>query len=254
MRARLQKKAEASWIITYKCVKAKQGCPFELQLRHAAGSSTVEVWEMEKHQGHDPCSPDERAQLKMDPEVEVLVRLLLECGVKPYQAWWRVTAQRGTQGLPSGGSLLAASDARFSLTLGQVYAVRKKMQRDAGYGLTSDAAAVAAQMEELGKRGWVRFYQPLKERSDGTGTASDGQPLVLIQREDGLHQPLMIVLQTQFQGVALGQLGGRVISSDAAYGTNGPNFPLQAATVRCCFAACQIDAGRLASIRSDQFK
>lgn len=231
IRERLQKKSEASWSVTYKCTKAKHSCPFELQLRHTAGSSTVEAWEMEKHQGHDPCSPEERAQLKMDPTVEALVHVLLECGVKPYQVWWRVTAQGSRMGLPASGSLAAASDARFSITLGQVYAVQKKMRRDAGYGLTSDAAAVAAQMEELQKKGWVLFYQPLRERCDGTGTASGGQPLVLIQREDGWHQPLIIILQTDFQGVALGQLGGRVIFSDSAYGTNKPNFPLQAGTV-----------------------
>jgi hypothetical protein len=201
MRERLQHKADGKWTVTYKCSRAgKCGCPFELQLRHAKGSSSVEVWEMETHQGHDPASAAERAQLKMDPKVQEMVELLLSGGLKPYRVWFTVHAEQTRMGTASSGSLEAASDARFNITLEQVYAVRKQMQRAAGYGLTSDAAAVAAQMEELSKLGCVSFFQPMQERCDsGSGISSDGQALVRIQGEDGWHQPLIAILQTPFQ-------------------------------------------------------
>ena len=77
--------AESTWTIAYKCrSSAKCGCPFELQLWHASNSKTVEVWEMVKHQGHDPASAPDRAHLKMDGEVQQQVETLLVCGVKPY--------------------------------------------------------------------------------------------------------------------------------------------------------------------------
>lgn len=234
IRQRLQLKAENSWTIAYKCAQAgKCGCPFELQLRREKGSSTVEVWEMEKHQGHDPASAAERAQLKMDPQVQGMVELLLNCGVKPYRVWCTVNAEQARMGTGSGGSLEAASDARFNITLEQVYAVRKQLQRAAGYGLTSDAAAVAAQMEELSKHGCVSFFQPLLDRCDsGSGTTSNGQPAVRIQCEDGWHQPLVSILQTPFQKAMLAEFGQRLVFMDASGGTNKYGYPTYALMVR----------------------
>jgi hypothetical protein len=63
IRQRLQQKSEGNWTITFQCGSAtKCGCPFELQLRHSRGSATVEVWEVERHQNHNPDSAEERAQ------------------------------------------------------------------------------------------------------------------------------------------------------------------------------------------------
>lgn len=235
IRQRLQDKAEGKWTMTYKCGRAaKCGCPFELQLRHAKGSPTVEVWEVERHQNHDPSSAEERAKLQMDPEVKLHVELLLRCGVKPYMVWWQVTAGQLVAGKACTGSMAAASDARWSITLAQVYAVRKQLQRAEGYGLTSDAAAVAAQMAELAKLGVVRFYQPLKERCD-----SPSDDTVTIQCEDGLHQPLIVILQTPFQQRMLAEFGKRLTFTDATGGTNKYGYPMQALMVRWQLAGGQ---------------
>ena len=188
------------------------------------------VWQTEAHQFHDPSSAADRAQLSMHPEVEALVMTLLECGMKPYNVWWQAHARQITLGSCPGGSLEAASDARWNITLQQVYAVRKKLQRREGYGLTSDAAAVAAQMEALSALGCVLHYQPLRERCDG-GSGATAQPRVTIQCEDGLHQPLMIVLQTPFQARMLARFGGRLAFMDATGGTNRYGYMMQGMVV-----------------------
>lgn len=230
IRARLREMAQGGWTIKYTCARAaKCGCPFALELRHAAGSNTVEVWQTKQHQFHDPTAASERAQLKMDQQVQQLVETLLECGVKPYRVWWQVHAQHIGSGAATGGSLETASDARYNITLSQVYAVRKQLQRRAGYGLTTDAAAVAAQMAELSRLQICRFYQPLKERCDGAG--SSNQPQVTIQCEDGQHQPLIIILQTPFQQRMLAQFGTRIAFMDATGGTNKYGYPLYALMV-----------------------
>jgi hypothetical protein len=242
IRQRLQSKAEGSWTITFRCGSAtKCGCPFELQLRHTRGSATVEVWEVERHQNHNPNSAEERAQLQMAPEVKGMVEMLLRCGVKPYNVWWQVTAGQLVAGSACTGSLGAASDARWSITLEQVYAVRKQLQRAEGYSLTSDATAVAAQMAELAKLGIVRFYQPLRERCDSASSDT-----VTIQCEDGLHQPLMIVLQTPFQQRMLAEFGRRLVFTDATGGTNKYGYPLQSMMVS--MAGCHAGHHNLQSV------
>lgn len=231
IQAALQRTLSGSWTIKYTCSKAAScRCPFQLELRHAKGSGKVAVWQTEGHQYHDPNSAADRAELPMHPDVEAVVMLLLEGGMKPYNVWWQVHAQHISVGTHPGGSLEAASDARWNITLPQVYAVRKKLQRRAGYGLTSDAAAVAAQMEALSELGCVLHYQPLRERCDGSGS-SGGPRRVTVQCEDGLHQPLMLVLQTPFQARMLAQFGGRLAFMDATGGTNRYGYQLQGMVV-----------------------
>lgn len=237
VRERLRQVADGSWTIKYTCSHAgKCGCPFALDLRHSPGSDTVAVWQTEQHQFHDPASAADRAKLKMDPEVQRLVELLLGSGVKPYNVWWQVHSSHIVAGEAPAGSLEAASDARYNITLQQVYAVRKQMQRQAGYGRTMDAAAVALQVQELSKLGVCGFYQPLKDRCDGTGSGLGAnmseQPLVTIQREDGLHQPLVMVLGTPFQQRMLAEFGHRITFMDATGGTNKYGYQLYALMVR----------------------
>ena len=86
------------------------------------------VWQTEGHQYHDPSSAADRAELPMHSEVEALVIVLLEGGMKPYNVWRQVHAGQISMGSQPGGSLEAASDARWNITLPQVYAVRKKLQ------------------------------------------------------------------------------------------------------------------------------
>lgn len=52
------------------------------------------------------------------------------------------------------------SNGRLFITKEQVKALAKRLQREAGFGLTTDERAVAAQMAVLAKEGSLGFYQP----------------------------------------------------------------------------------------------
>lgn len=203
VRERLRQKKDAGWTIKYTCARARQtGCPFALEFRHRPGASTVSVWATERHQFHDPTSADSLAHLKMAPEVEEQLRMLFAAGAKPYAAWMAVNCNFLQQ--QGDGTLRAVSNARYSITLEQVWALRKRWQRESGYGRTSDAKAVALQMQHYGQLGWVRRYEPYLE----------GQ------------QPLRICLQTGFQARCLAQFGGRLAFWDSTFGTNKYGYPL----------------------------
>lgn len=214
VRERLQQKKDAAWTIKYTCARARQtGCPFALEFRHTPGASTVSAWVTERHQFHDPASADSLAHLKMAPEVEDQLRLLFAGGAKSYAAWMAVNCTFLGQG---DGTLLGVSCARYSITLEQVWALRKRWQRESGYGRTTDAKAVALQMQHYGQLGWVRRYEPYLE----------GQ------------QPLRICLQTDFQARCLAQFGGRLVFWDSTFGTNKYGYPLSTLLVRALGVRC----------------
>lgn len=208
VRERLRQKKDAAWSMKYTCARGRHtGCPFALEFRHRAGASTVEVWVTERHQFHDPTSADSLSRLKMAPEVEESLRLLFTAGIKPYAAWIAVNCNfLHEQG---GGTLRAVSCARYSITLEQVWALRKRWQRESGYGRTSDAKAVALQMQDYMQQGWARRYEPYLE----------GQ------------QPLRVCLQTPFQARCLAEFGGRLAFWDSTFGTNKYGYPLSSLMV-----------------------
>jgi len=209
VRERLRQKKDAAWTIKYTCARARHtGCPFALEFRHRAGASTVDVWATERHHFHDPTSADSLAHLKMAPEVEEQLRLLFAAGAKPYASWVAVNCNNLVA--LGDGSLRAVSDARYSITLEQVWALRKRWQRESGYGRTSDAKAVALQMQQYRQLGWARRYEPYQE----------GQ------------QPLRVCLQTDFQARCLAQFGSRLAFWDSTFGTNMYGYPLSTLMVR----------------------
>ena len=180
------------------CAQAgKTGCPFALEFEHISDSDRVLVWQTEAHRFHDPSSAADHAKLGMHPAKRQTATALLRCGVKPLQVCNELNA------LDTSASLAQASNARHSIILAQVYALQKQLRRLAGYGLTSDAKAVAAQMEEYDKVGCVALWQPYRELGD-----------------DGQEQPLVIILQSPFQKRMLNEFGRRLVFLDATGGTN----------------------------------
>jgi hypothetical protein len=101
-----------------------------------------------------------------------------------------------------------------------VYALQKRLRRLAGYGITSDPKAVAAQMEEYRKVGCVAFWQPY------------------VQHADGQEQPLIIILQTPWQQRMLNEFGRRLVFLDATGGTNKYGYMAYALVVSWALA-CQ---------------
>ena len=181
----------------YQCAYAyKARCPFALEMRHSSGSDSVVVWQTEAHCFHDPLSAADRSQLSMDPALQGRAVELMRMGVKPFQVC------RELNGVNRSASLADASNARYSITLAQLYALQKKQRRLAGYGITSDPKAVAVQMEAYGKVGCVAFWQPYQQHGDGQ------------------EQPLIIVLQTPWQQRMLNEFGRRLVFLDATGGTN----------------------------------
>ena len=228
IRAGLHKAAQGSWTCKVVCSHSTAGCPFALEIRHPRNSEEVEVWQMEGHQLHDPASLTDLSKLRMDPSLEWYAMRLLSCGVAPQQVVTEINNQpfrpgaagsngigSGIDGIGGGGSLLAHfSNARHVVTKEQMYALQKRMRREAGFALTSDAQAVAALMAALIQEGCVPFYQPYKQ--------SSGQ-------QQG--QPLVIVLQTHFQKRMLDQFGRRLVFLDATGGTNKYGYPLYSTVV-----------------------
>ena len=222
IRDRLQQAAAGSWTLKYVCAQAgKTGCPFALECEHISGSDSVWVWQTEAHRFHDPDSATDHAKLGMHPTKRQMATALLRCGVKPLQVCNELNA------LDTSTSLAQASNARHSIILPQVYALQKQVRRQAGYGLTSDAKAVAAQMEEYDKLGCVAYWQPYRERGD-----------------HGPEQPLVIILQSPFQKRMLNEFGRRLVFLDATGGTNKYGYMTYALVVswRCC-ACCGQAAG-----------
>lgn len=212
----LQRAAAGSWKIVFVCARSTAcGCPYAIEFKHN-GDRTVMVTQAEAHQFHDPGSAEDKARLKMHPLLQTIGTLLLRLGVKPMQVCNEVNAEALRNGLLGslGSSLEQASNARASITLAQVKALAKALKRASGYGLTSDASAIAAQAEEYQRRDCMPFFQPYRARS-----------------EQGGEQPLIIILQTQFQRRMLGQFGCHMVFMDATYGTNKYGYPLYALTV-----------------------
>ena len=208
VRKGLRHKATGQWTIKYACARArKTGCPFALEFRHRPGASTVSVWVTEAHQFHDPGCADDLALLNMAPEVEEQLSLLLDAGVKPYAACLTINRKYAAQ--LEGGTLADVSNARWSIVPEQVRALFKRLRRSAGYGLTSDAKAVALQMAQYKEQGWVLRYEPYVEG----------------------RQPLRISLQTPFMARCLAQFGRRLAFWDTTFGTNLYGYPLSALVV-----------------------
>jgi hypothetical protein len=176
-------------------------------MRHSSGSDNVVVWQTEAHLFHDPLSAEDLGQLRMDPALEAKAEVLLRCGVKPGQVCRELNEV-------DSNAVGGASNARHSIIPAQVYALRQRLRRLAGYGVTSDPVAVATQMEEYSKVGCVAFWQPYKE-----GGA------------DSQDQPLIIILQAPFQQRMLNEFGRRLVFLDATGGTNKYGYMVYALVV-----------------------
>lgn len=214
--AALQRAAAGSWKMVFVCAHATTCCcPYAIEFKHNGGG-TVTVTQAEAHQFHDPSSAEDKARLKMHPFLHTIGTMLLRLGVKPMQVCNELNAEALREGLlgSQGSALQQASNARASITLAQVKAVAKQLKRALGYGLTGDASAIAAQLEEYKRHGCVPFFQPYRAKS-----------------EEGGEQPLIIILQTPFQQRMLGQFGCHLVFMDATYGTNKYGYPLYALTV-----------------------
>lgn len=214
---------------------AKCGCPFALEIKHCGGG-LVDVWQTEAHQFHDPASLADLSQLRMSPRAEAYASILLECGTPPVRVALLVNNMLikdgaalagGHDGSSGGGSASTEAgsngstgstlfaNARHFITKEQVKALLKRIQREAGFGLTTDERAVAAQMAVLDKEGCLGFYQPYKQGGeDGAGS-----------------QPLIIILQTRFQKRMLLAFGRRLSFLDATGGTNKYGYMLYAVVV-----------------------
>ena len=186
-------------------------CPFTLEFKHD-GTGTVSIWQSGSHQFHDPASATDRAALKLSPEVECQILLLLENGVRPLKIRY---AQYKPSNAPAS-SWLDFGDARFCPTLAQITALRKRMLRDQGLNLTSDPAALAATVPKLREAGCLGFYQPFEAPCTPGG---EGQALI-------------IIVQTPFQKRMLNEFGPRLVHLDATFGTNKYGYPLYARVVR----------------------
>lgn len=216
--AGLQRAAAGSWKIVFVCARARPtdcGCPYAIEFKHN-GNHTVTVTQTEAHHFHDPSSAEDKAKLKIHPLLHTIGTMALRLGVKPMQVCNELNATALRKGLlGSGGSALEqAGNARASITLAQVKALAKQLRRASGYGLTGDANAITAQLEEYARRGCVPFFQPYRASSGPAG-----------------EQPLIIILQTPFQQRMLGQFGSHLVFMDATFGTNKYGYPLYALTV-----------------------
>jgi len=192
-------------------------------VRHERGSPTAAVVQTSGHHFHDPSSPAELAQLHMHPHLAMLGTTLLKHGCKPQQVCTELNSAALTLGsaMPGGNSsnggsaLEHYSNARTSVTLPQVYALRKQRQRASGYGLTNDHKAVAVQMAVYTQAGHVAHWQPYMQRS----------------KTGGKDQPLIIIIQTTFQKRMLNEFGRRLVFMDSTGSTNKYGYPLYALTV-----------------------
>lgn len=220
IREGLRKAAAGKWTIKLVCAQAtKCDCPFAVVCEHD-GNGRASISQTEAHQFHDPTNIAEQAQLKLDATLEALAMVLLRRGVKPAQVCMELNNMPFTANEPSTsttGGLAFYANARRCCSLAQVYALRKTMRRDAGFGLTSDPRALAAQMAELLKEGCIGYYQPYKQGDDSKNDAG---------------QPLIIVIQTPFQKGMQNELGGRLAFMDSTGGTNKYGYQFYALVVR----------------------
>ena len=208
--------ADGGWSIQYKCSHhAKCSCPFGLEIKHERDSPTVVVMQTQAHCFHDPASAADRAQLRMHPELQQRAEMLLSAGCKPERVRDQLNERQRSNILANGGSLIEhASNARNCITLPQVYALQKQLRRTAGFGLTSDAAAVSALAATYHEAGWVAYYQAYKAAGHGDK-----------------EQPLIIIVQTPFQQRMLSEFGRRMVFLDATGSTNKYGYPVYAAVV-----------------------
>ena len=221
IRAALCKAAAGWWTIKFGCSHAsKCGCPFALEFKHI-GSGMVEVRQTETHQFHDPSSVADLAQLRMDPALEGVAAVLLRNGVKPQQVVTELNNQRSVPttgsngGSSSSGSLLAVyGNSRLTVTKEQIYALKKRLRREAGLGITDDTHAVAELVPALQHAGCLALYQPYKQASAGQGAT-----------------PFIIALQTPFQQRMLNEFGRRIAFLDATGGTNKYGYMMYALVV-----------------------
>lgn len=220
IRAGLHRAVGGKWTHKFACARASQcGCPFELELRHD-GSGCVSIWQTEAHQFHDPTSAADLSQLKLDPDLEAHACTLLRAGLKPAQVCGVLEemVRNGTHN-GTGGAALTHANARICPSPAQVAALRKRMLRESGFGLTSDPVALAALVAELKAAGCIAHYQPYKAPA----------------KEGGQGQDLVVVIQTPFQARMLNQFGSRLTFMDSTGTTNQYGYPLYALVVR--FAA-----------------
>ena len=205
---------QGKWKHVWVCAHARKcSCPFMLEFKHD-GAGTVSIWQSGTHHFHEPSSAADRATLKLSPEVECQILLLLESGVRPLKIRNAIYSQYKPSDADS--SWLDFGDARFCPTLAQITALRKRMLRDQGLNLTSDPAALAASVPRLQEAGCLGYYQPYQEPCT----------------PEGEGQPLIIILQTPFQKRMLNEFGGRLVHLDATFGTNKYGYPLYAVVVR----------------------
>ena len=203
IRIGLQKAVLGKWKHVWMCAHARKcACPFTLEFKHD-GTGTVSIWQSGSHQFHDPASATDRAALKLSPEVECQILLLLENGVRPLKIRNAIYAQYKPSNAPDS-SWLDFGDARFCPTLAQITALRKRMLRDQGLNLTSDPAALAGTVPKLREAGCLGFYQPFEAPCTPGG---EGQALI-------------IIVQTPFQKRMLNEFGPRLVHLDATFGTN----------------------------------
>ena len=222
----LRRAAAGKCTIKFGCPCASNGCPFQLEVRRPAGSATADVIQTCSHQFHDPASAAERGKLKPHPALEGIAALLLKGGVKPAAVATVAGSVALAPGDPLGlgipsGSLGAAhfANGRVSLTRQQVTALKKRVGRASGFGVSSDAQAVAAYVTELKEAGCLGAYQPYK--------AACGQG-----RGRTPEQPIIVVTQTPFQKRMLAAFGRRMVFMDTTFGVTRYGYGLTAMTVR----------------------
>lgn len=213
----LRRTVEGAWTVKVGCARFTDcGCPYAVEFRHNL-DGTATVRQTEGHQFHDPSSPEDLAKLSMHPTLRDLGWVLLECGVAPMMVRFQLNLraqQDGLQGSSGSGVVTQASNARCNISISQVYALSKQVQRVAGVGVTSDAAAIEAMVAEYRQQGILPYYQPYR-------AGSSSKP----------SQPLVIVVQTPFQARMLAQFGRALVFCDSTYGVNKWGYPLYALVV-----------------------
>jgi hypothetical protein len=134
----------------------------------------------------------------MDTVQEQVAITLLRLGVKPHQVCvelnsmcWRTSGSKITaaEAVTAAASRIHFSNARNSITKDQIYALQKRVKRQAGWGLTPDVHAVAALVPELGAA-WVPGLVPLVQAGNNAA-----------RRAAAHHHPANSGLEAHAQGV-----------------------------------------------------
>ncbi len=205
----MENRLKNKWLLRYTCAAAyKCSCPFTLEIRHESGSDAVSIWQTEQHAFHDVNSAAHLAQLRMHPNIEAMAVVMLDAGASPAVICTSLNnmALDPADPLKLGGTGTGQQhfgSSRYSVVSAQISALRKRWRRSKGEGITCDGHAIAAVVDKLRNAGAFVYYQPYKEGGRGTQ-----------------DQPLVIVIQTEFQARMQAELGGEVMGMDGTYGTN----------------------------------